>query len=196
MYESVSLVRGLDAETSTPRDKLVLSLGLDDFQSTCSSSLMRVDFVPHAEFPGTSGVPCSIEMKDVSSRSHEEVREQIPKYVSFQGFDRVRLSRDIADQIAAQIQTLGGIAIHTNSFTNCSWELVSKLPFIRVHVPTIDRDSVPISFTPDEYMRVEGETCHIVANPTDRDPFAINPLLLPDMNVRIIKTRIGLCRSG
>lgn len=194
-FESVSLIRGFDVEKSMPRDKLVVGLGLGEFQSSCSNSLMRVDFVPHADFPGTSGVPCSIELKDVSSRAPEG-REQVPKYVSFQGFDRVRLSRDIADQIAAEIQTLGGIAVNAHSFTNCSCEIVSQLPFIRVHVPTTDRDSVTISFSPDEYMRVEGESCQIVANPTDRDPFVINPLLLPDMNVRIIKTRIGLCRSG
>ena len=198
LHESVTILRGFDSEKSERLDKLVVNLDLDEFIGNCESSLVQLENTQNWAIPGTAASKATLELRPVEERVPLPV-DFGSTQVSFQAFEKVRLSRTLADRIGSYITDLGGVAgSDIDSFTNCEWDIVSRLPFIRIIFTDSAGDLVPLSFGPDDYMKVDevSRTCQLVAFSDDRDMLAVNPLLFPEMNVRITKSRVEVCKSS
>jgi len=198
LHDSISIIRRFDEETFERRDEMVVGLGLDAFVDLCKSPLMRIENIHHADFPGTATTPAMITFRTVTSAHGGAEDEYTPSHISLQGYEKVRFSRYFADRIGLYIRELGGVETpHPLTFSECDWDSAAKLPFVRIDLRDVTGNSVSVNFIPDDYMRIDeiSRTCTVLAFSDDRDMLAINPLLFPEMNVRITKSRIGFCKS-
>ena len=200
-YGSVNVLRGIDEETGTRNDRMIVGLGLDGFLEECSAEhpMIRIPFTNNIDFPSTYAALGLLEFV-VPSSFRGPVAEPVPTYVSLQSFEKVRLSRYLADKIAINLQQFGGRqdAADTDLFTDCDWDLGALLPHIRLHFHyqgTREWDTVTVSLIPDDYLIVneEARTCRLIAYEDERDMLGLNPLMFTSMNVRIAPKGVGLC---
>lgn len=192
-FGAVNIMRGVITEPFERKDRLVVGLSLHEFASLCSGEFMSVPLIWSADFSGSvyakANLFIPIQGGVVSS----------PIDVSLQGFEKVRLTRLIADHIASTLIGLGGIATSDRyTFTNCIPDLVAQLPSVTVESQTTKAgEAVSMAFTPADYLILEEDTstCRIIAAGDDSDLLGINPLLFPEVNLRITKSRLKICNA-
>ena len=189
-FGAVNIMRGVITEPFERRDRLVVGLSLQEYASLCIGDYMSVPLIwsPDLSVYAKANIVLPIQGGVISS----------PIHVSLQVFEKVRLARFIADHLAVSIIGFGAIATSERyTFTNCDTaDIVAQLPSITVELETSKADeSVSMSFRPADYLSCEADTstCRIIAADDDRDLFGINPLMFPEVNLRISKSRVRFC---